>query len=1323
MSKIEEQVIQSNDAAAIGDSETTPKKQFITTETKQNPDFQTQLANMARADAHHDLDEVFKRVTYENTKDTKIKDAFDEGIPASPKEYYDEPKCLESIILDIIGETIDVSKTDKIEKLRTVRDVTILKDTNIPPPEPSIVKIGIKGTTLFEYDVVQFIIPCNTKTNDNTKLTPYTGRNFGNDFFESTRLGGITERDINGTNASIIVDFSQHHFMEKLTEGPRNKNNNTIYYLMTPEVVNDPAGKTNIHNKSIFDKKTGVKLVSCLQTTPTPMSYTKYNEFETYPLNNFFSKYDFSLLPIKQVYTSAKNEKLISTLNINYDREDKIPFTDTIEDSKSENSITTVIGYLKTIINALISTKDEDNKANLQFNFNSKVQQKRGGDWFQVLSCLDAKNRTYTQILPDNNRRQIDNNVLGPVYFVTHDQIAVSYALLNGVNVIYIDYYGRIYVFKNRGDPIFAQGAIPIENLLWEGMKTYWYGNSGEDEELKNDCIKIYNTYEERRPTLINTYKDNVETAIANLSTEITKFRIDNDHDKNNLLDSLKKIFKNAVTLAFILDNFAPLNIDIEEIELNYNNLLKINIEEESNRNEFIEKNKNNIIKLNTDLNILKGLLDKFGDLSPYNAGGIFINWVDKNVKKLDVYRAIDKLDFYTYFKDKPSISKRFINLILNRKDKQIDKPTDMHIFLPYIQTLENDILISILDVLTQIQGKFQSDTNKLKETSRTSRSGKPDSNTIYLDNLLNFIYEANLLLNITKNESSEGVFQKNINELKKDIEAVGELQSSDNIIVNEDFNELKFLNTGKESTSTIFVPEPQLDIAVGAVGSGGGWSVLKNTSRGENVICDVSVKQITWQLLSCILLQDCRVDSLKEKLDAYINYIPDIEVSESNIDYLDEDKYAQKILKFIKDEEQKERYIEMFFTGGMVTSIVYNIFLIYYVIYHLKLGGGKDDDNTAATTTTTTTTTNLLQDFSMGYHPLMPIYMLLSPFYYTLGPKAQGNPFFYTYFTYFNILEKMVDVLENKYLNETSNKAKILAAYVIGFALRSFLFTSNTSTLQGNKILEVVGMPQEEFFTFSLKNDSFSNLIMGTFHSTPDEDIAAFILLDSELFNNFINNEVNIKSFIVPTETSSVVNVVDNSMENVISGDTERPPPPVQPPQPQDNNMISENIDIPLLPVDEPGDDTTSEIIPENQTYIALKEKVFLLLSRIASKINDDRAQHETIETTKIVASPQVIENVNNNEGQNMGEGAKGVPSYRPYINPAVEAQASMGLSNINYSNAPFVYGGKTKKIRKKQKNLNSKKNKKRNMRQQSKTRRNHKKKCNKNTKRFNKQ
>jgi hypothetical protein len=118
---------------------------------------------------------------------------------------------------------------------------------------------------------------------------------------------------------------------------------------------------------------------------------------------------------------------------------------------------------------------------------------------------------------------------------------------------------------------------------------------------------------------------------------------------------------------------------------------------------------------------------------------------------------------------------------------------------------------------------------------------------------------------------------------------------------------------------------------------------------------------------------------------------------------------------------------------------------------------------------------------------------------------------------------------------------------------LRSLLFTSHTSVAQNNKLLEVIDISQNDFYTFSLKNDGFASLISGAIHSNKEEDIAGLLLLGSALFKNFINNEVNIKEIL--------------------------------------------------------KQDSTFENLPK---YDVLREKVYTLLGRIVSKVNKDRRRHD---------------------------------------------------------------------------------------------------------------
>lgn len=512
-----------NRAAAADEAE--PKNAVIPIQIKKSREFAKQSANLSRADAHHDLNEVFKNTDYIN--DPNLKAAFDEGLPRNVQvlngrndiihetpdvRNLDEDACLTSVIKQIAPDSVTYKRFNDVKLMAD--DVCNVTDGS-DGKTPSRLRIGRSSPTnpedlnqdqiYFEYDVVQFFIKCSTP-----KPGQYGGENFGADFWTNTNLGGGS----NYKNAYIVVDFNQHGFIERLKQG-RHLPDVYIHYLMLPEVVNDPAGKTNVFTPTIFGNiPTGLNLYSWVQTNANPMSYTKYNCFDTNPMNNFYSAYDFSLLPIQSIYSSAKNLKFQSTLNITYNDNTSPdpPLVDTIEDSKGENSITTVVGFLKKIINQIKTAAglSTNNRRNLQFNFNSKVQQKRGGDWFQALCCLDIQNRELTRCLPKSQNRTTLNGsdlkgnpgIDGPVYFVSHDRIAVAYALLNGINVIYIGVDGRVYIFKNKGDYHFntTSTIIPKEKILFDGMRMNWVNTrNGALLESRDfaDSIRAYKQYKE----------------------------------------------------------------------------------------------------------------------------------------------------------------------------------------------------------------------------------------------------------------------------------------------------------------------------------------------------------------------------------------------------------------------------------------------------------------------------------------------------------------------------------------------------------------------------------------------------------------------------------------------------------------------------------------------------------------------------------------------------------------------------------------------------------------------------------------------------------
>jgi hypothetical protein len=240
---------------------------IVPVSVKQNQAFKNELAYLTRSDAHHDLGDLFKDSMYK--KDDKVRNAYNAGIPADATVAFHEGDALASVIIsatDANGATINIHTGNNHQEEYLQEALDKVPDcTQEQTQAYSSFAIGIGGETIFKYRVVKFV----TKCSNNSKMPGLEQKacrgDFGKNFFNNTKLGE------DGSEAAIIVDFSQHHFMEDLASGERERAK-TIYYLMTPEVVNDPAGKPNVNNKSLFGvQDKGINLYSWVQRDPEPI--------------------------------------------------------------------------------------------------------------------------------------------------------------------------------------------------------------------------------------------------------------------------------------------------------------------------------------------------------------------------------------------------------------------------------------------------------------------------------------------------------------------------------------------------------------------------------------------------------------------------------------------------------------------------------------------------------------------------------------------------------------------------------------------------------------------------------------------------------------------------------------------------------------------------------------------------------------------------------------------------------------------------------------------------------------------------------------------
>jgi len=415
-------------------------------------EFNRLLANEALADGEHDFDAVFKNFMKDPANPANPANYFN-ALPFRPSANWKEKDCM-----FYIGAPT----------------------SEIRPGQSGEIVIGEYNRY---YTEVVKVTPEDLFTN-----TPDTGANTPD-----------TERGKIESGSVLVVDFAQHHFFEKIKENTWNSGPPpTIYYAMVPEVLNDPALKTNLYNKE-FKKDTGINVIPILDNKQELQEYIPPENLDfNYKKDLFFSKYTFQLDPIQTKQNSrGKYEKLYGKIQVTDPSDNILTFANTTK--VNQNSISKIMDRIKNFFG------NRDPKS--VFETICGFQRKRAGDWLQVLACFDIHNRSFINVkkkdgkIYDNNPINMEN--LGKVYFVTHDQIACAYALLMGANVMFYappTYYAdkahektHVMIFKNQGllNESYVGGKqsvpVPVPRLLKQS------GGKQNDAWLIGEFIKALN--------------------------------------------------------------------------------------------------------------------------------------------------------------------------------------------------------------------------------------------------------------------------------------------------------------------------------------------------------------------------------------------------------------------------------------------------------------------------------------------------------------------------------------------------------------------------------------------------------------------------------------------------------------------------------------------------------------------------------------------------------------------------------------------------------------------------------------------------------------
>jgi hypothetical protein len=346
------------------------------------------FANMAATDAHHDFDSsrgegAFRRIFV----DQGIKDI---GTPVTPTRLEDEATILDAF-LHFKGEGRDEVADFRRTFLQVDFAGAVFKRDSEDP---------------IEYDVKSMKLCSRAK--DSGKAYEY-GDNTADSFFR------FIDSDMTGNAAFLIdaVSVSFYNIFSVPGDGARVHGN--AYFLNSREAVNDGAGKIDMGDivKETEEGNYTVKVHELNDTLAEPVVYpsTDLNDISE-PKTLFYSIFNITMSPIGAV--SGKKSIMMSYSTTGF--EDSSIVIQGLRD-EAANSVSALT---KRLLNIFGGGRDAK-KDRAYFKI---LQQKRGGDWLQVLSCLDGA-------------RYPDLPAGTPIILCTHDRICAAYALAMGINVLF----------------------------------------------------------------------------------------------------------------------------------------------------------------------------------------------------------------------------------------------------------------------------------------------------------------------------------------------------------------------------------------------------------------------------------------------------------------------------------------------------------------------------------------------------------------------------------------------------------------------------------------------------------------------------------------------------------------------------------------------------------------------------------------------------------------------------------------------------------------------------------------------------------------------
>jgi hypothetical protein len=369
---------------------------------------------------------------------------------------------------------------------------------------------------------------------------------------------------------------------------------------------------------------------------------------------------------------------------------DKIKFIDESIDSKSKNDITFLTKIIEVLKNAF---KSGDEK---EFQYAISFLKKMSGDWLQVLLTLAIATGTrgFTPYKSPENRIQgaIRQNITGKidhVYFVTHDQIALSFALMMKVECLFT-HHGPV-----EGNPSLHSAflfSLPNEEALNASIiaKAEALGKNYE-----GDITEL--------TAGLKTYNENCETALNSSKVDLASYLdgyLRGDVITPFEVDVFDKYVKTIFTTALKFVATKKLLPDLTDTQISIGELTKKNTELQSKIAAFkkgdalVVTSAKDLLELDarisSEMQHVKKIIDKAKDF--FRSDDEETKKTEMNIKnkirdftKTLIYTSADK---WTW--DSPEVNNRSLSKLTTVAETKTFN-ADRNIFVNHLDALDDE--------------------------------------------------------------------------------------------------------------------------------------------------------------------------------------------------------------------------------------------------------------------------------------------------------------------------------------------------------------------------------------------------------------------------------------------------------------------------------------------------------------------------------------------------------------------------------------------------------------------------------------------------------